>query len=108
MVWAPCSGPTLAFAFGIASQSEHSYQAILIFFFFGLGAGMGLLLLGLILKKWGNLVGKFLSFQAVFNLISGFVMLGIGLLIVSGQMGELEQWLIERMPLWLIELSTAI
>ncbi len=108
MIWGPCSGPTLAFAFGIATQADKILHAILIFFFFGLGAGLGLVSLGFILKRVTNLSGKILRFGTLMNLGSGIVSIAIGVLILSNQLGILEDYLLSLLPDWLINLSVAI
>ncbi len=108
MIWGPCSGPTLAFAFGIATQAEQSIHAILIFFFFGLGAGLGLVSLGVILKKSAALTGKILKYNKVINAITGIASIAIGFLILSGKLGVVEELVLNIMPNWLISLSVAL
>lgn len=108
MVWAPCSGPTLAFAFGIATQSDKIIHASLIFFFFGLGAGIGLILLGLTLKRFKSLTGKIMGQSKTINFIMGLSSLFIGIFIMTGQIGLIEEAILNIMPDFLIKLSTSI
>ena len=108
MIWGPCSGPTLAFAFGIATQADKFLHASLIFFFFGLGAAIGLLSLGLLLRKFSRLTGKLMQHFKVINLITGLSSIVIGGLILSNQLGVLEELILGILPQWLINLSVSI
>lgn len=108
MVWGPCSGPTLAFAFGIATQADKALHASLIFFFFGLGAGLGLVVLGALFKRSTKLVGKFMKYNKGINLFSGLISIALGVVILTGQLGNLEEWIISKLPEWLVQLSVAI
>jgi cytochrome c biogenesis protein CcdA len=108
MIWGPCSGPTLAFAFGIASQAEQTLHATLIFFSFGLGAGIGLISLGLILKRSSSLTGKLLKHNLIINRITGLSSIAIGTLIITGTLGMFEEKILEIMPSWLVNLSVSI
>lgn len=108
MIWGPCSGPTLAFAFGIATQAEQAFHATLIFFFFGLGAGLGLISLGLLLRKSNHLTGKILKHNSVINRITGSLSVLIGSLILTGKLEVVEEIILEVMPSWLVSLTVAI
>ena len=108
MIWGPCSGPTLAFAFGIASQADQAFHATIIFFFFGLGAGLGLISLGALLKKFSSLTAKLLKHTIVINRITGLFSILIGSLIVTGSLGTLEEVILKVMPAWIINLSVSL
>lgn len=108
MIWGPCSGPTLAFAFGIATQAEHSIHATFIFFFFGLGAGLGLVTLGLLLKSSKTLMILLLRHTKLMNTITGSISIFIGLLILLNKLSTIEEFLLDLMPQWLIRLSVLL
>jgi cytochrome c biogenesis protein CcdA len=108
LIWAPCSGPTLAFAFGIATQADKFVHASLIFFFFGLGAGLGLILLGLTLKRFTSVTGKVLKYTKAINISTGLVSIAIGSMIITNTLGNLEEMIMNILPNWLINLSVAI
>lgn len=108
MIWGPCSGPTLAFAFGIAAQAQQAIHATLIFFFFGLGAGLGLMALGMLLKRYSSLTGKLLKHNLIVNRIVGVISIFIGTLIITGKLGFVEESILEIMPSWLVNLSVAL
>ncbi len=100
--------PTLAFAFGIATQADKFHHATLIFFFFGLGAGLGLVSLGLLLKKFSSLTGSIMKYNKTINSITGLASIFIGALILSNQLGNLEEMILGFMPQWLINLSVMV
>ena len=108
MIWAPCSGPTLAFAFAIATQADQFINASLIFFFFGLGAGLGLIFFGFLLQKVSGLTGKILKNIRLVNSITGGLSIIVGVLLLTGQMSNLEELILNISPQWLINLSIAI
>jgi cytochrome c-type biogenesis protein len=108
MIWSPCSGPTLAFAVGLATQAGGWTQSALIFFAFGAGAGLGLVSLGALLSRVSGLQEKLLKSSHSINLALGVISIVFGLLILSGQMGNLEELLLSVMPEFLVELSVKL
>ncbi len=105
LLWSPCTGPTLAFAVGLASQSENLIEATFIFFFFGLGAGLGLVGLGFLIQRFRWLRQKLLSLGIYLNIFTGVACLVIGLLILTGLEGSFQEVLLKLMPDWLIQLT---
>lgn len=108
MVWAPCSGPTLGLAFGLATQSGQLIHASLIFLFFGLGAGIGLVGLGFLLGKFRSLTGAILKHETIFNKITGLVSITLGFVILFDKLGNLEEWILSILPQWMISFATSI
>ncbi|MGB0453158.1 MAG: cytochrome c biogenesis CcdA family protein [Bacteriovoracaceae bacterium] len=108
IIWGPCSGPTLAFAFGIATQAERAFEASMIFFFFGLGAGLGLVSLGLLLRKFSGLIGFLMKHNKLMNSITGATSIIIGLMIMTGSLADFEELIIQHLPNWFVQLSTSI
>lgn len=108
MIWSPCTGPTLAVAVGLASQSKNLVHASLVFFFFGLGAGIGLVSLGLAVKRFSFLREKLLKTGALVNAIAGGLSLIIGILILTGLEGDVQEYILRAMPEWLISLTVKI
>jgi cytochrome c-type biogenesis protein len=107
MIWAPCSGPTLVFAYSLASQLETFSHALLIFIFYGLGASSGLLFLGLLLSK----VPIFKSFiqdkVLILNRILGLISIFLGSAILSNKIEIIEEGLLTILPNWFIKLPTS-
>ena len=106
MIWSPCTGPTLALAVGLASQSQNLFHSSMIFLFFGLGAGLGLVCLGFLVNKFSFIRDRLLKAGAVLNIVAGGLSLAIGILILTGLEGEVEEFALNILPDWLIQLST--
>ncbi len=109
LVWSPCVGPTLGAAVTLASQGQSLGQVALLMTLFGIGAGLPLVALGLVSRTAMNklrsrllAVGKF-GKQAL-----GGVMLGLGLLILSGADKAFEAWALQAAPEWLVRLTTSL
>jgi cytochrome c biogenesis protein CcdA len=106
-VWSPCVGPTLGAASVMAARGENLGEVALTMLTFRLGAALPLLILGMLsresLMRWRNRMmgaGKGLK-QAM-----GAVLVGVGILILSGLDNRLEAWLVEVSPEWLTTLTT--
>ena len=108
MIWGPCSGPTLGFAFGLATQGESLIQSTLTFFSFGVGAGIGLILLGNLLSRFRFISTKLARSELYFNKGMGLLSVSLALLIIFNLLGVLEEWLLSISPAWLINLSSMI
>ena len=109
MAWAPCTGPTLAAAVSLAAAGGSLPQAGLTMFVFALGAGLPMLALAYgsrdLLKRRRDGMRRIAQ--------HGKPMLGALLLVVATAMltgldRRLEAALVEAMPDWLLNLTTAL
>lgn len=107
IVWAPCVGPTLGAASVLAARGENLGQVALTMLVFGIGAALPLMILGLMsreaLMRWRS---RLMSAGGSAKTIMGLVLLGIGLLILSGLDKTFEAWLVAASPDWLTNLTT--
>jgi len=107
LIWSPCVGPTLGAAVTLAAQGKQLFNVALLMLLFGLGAGTPLVVFGslshtMMMRLRGRLMlagqrGKF---------ILGGVLLLVGLATVSGGDKVFEAWLLDRLPDWLVNLTT--
>jgi len=106
-VWSPCVGPTLGAASVLAAQGEDLAQVALVMLAFGLGAALPLLLLGLLsrdtLMRWR---GRLLDAGKNGKLALGGLLVGVGVMILSGLDKHIEAALVEASPAWLTEITT--
>jgi cytochrome c biogenesis protein CcdA len=106
-VWSPCVGPTLGAASLLASQGKDLGQVALTMAVFGIGAGVPLLLLGFLsreaLQRWRS---SLMSAGARGKMALGALLVGIGLLVLTGLDKRVETALVEASPDWLTELTT--
>lgn len=108
MIWGPCSGPTLGFAFGLASQGENILESTVTFFSFGIGAGLGLIALGKVLRQFRQLTGIILKRERYLNFSMGGLSIALSLIIIFDQLPAIEEWILSISPNWLINLSSSI
>ena len=107
VVWSPCVGPTLGAALALAAHGSGLPQVALIMVLFGVGAALPLLVLGtvsrtVLLRYRAQVLGVATSGKITL----GIILLGFGLMIVSGMDKRLEAYLVAHSPRWLTEVTT--
>jgi len=108
-VWTPCTGPTLAAAIVLAAQSESLPRAGLVMLVFSLGAVAPVLLLAYGSRHAALRRGVALSGLAALGKPAlGALLLLVGGLALTGADKAIEAWMVERMPGWLLDLTTAL
>jgi cytochrome c-type biogenesis protein len=107
IIWAPCTGPTLGVAIGLAAQSQTVWQAALMMLVFGLGAASFIALMGLVLRHiFVQRRGQALKSAHHIKRIFGALMLILGLLIVTGFDKSLEAQLLKFLPQGWLDFTT--
>ena len=106
-VWSPCVGPTLGAASLLAARAENLGLVALTMFAFGIGAALPLLAIGTMsreaMSRWR---GRLLAAGQGGKAAMGAILVGTGLLILTGLDKRLEAILVEASPAWLTELTT--
>lgn len=105
-VWAPCVGPTLGGAIGLAASGEGLMQAVITMLFFGLGVSVVLLSLSygtreLLTKRRDRLMGWMPWAKPIMGIV--MIVVGVGLLLRWNH--AIDRWLLDIMPIWLQDLS---
>lgn len=109
LVWSPCVGPTLGAAITLAAQGESLAQITLVMTMFGIGASIPLIALGLVSRQAiTHLRGKLLEAGKRGKQLLGFIMLALGIAILTGADKLFEAWILGMTPDWLIRLTTSI
>jgi len=107
LVWAPCVGPTLGAAATLASQGRNLGQIAVLMLIFGIGAAAPLVLLGSLSRvSLMKVRGRMLSVGHYGKQVIGLIMVGLGIVIVTGTDKSLEAWILDRSPQWLTVLTT--
>ena len=107
LVWSPCVGPTLGAAVTLASQGRSLVHAATVMFVFSIGANVPLILLGLLSRQASmRLKGRLMATAKLGKKILGFLMLILGISILTGFDRKLEARLVELSPAWLTGLTT--
>ncbi|HAG52770.1 MAG TPA: cytochrome C biogenesis protein [Alphaproteobacteria bacterium] len=104
-VWVPCVGPTLGAAIGLAAQGEQLIYAASIMLVFSLGIATPVLAMGMLSQKsMHKFKAKLMKGSGLAKTLLGVLFIGIGLLILSGGLIQLENFLINNVfPGWLID-----
>ncbi|MGH1569706.1 cytochrome c biogenesis CcdA family protein [Methylobacterium sp. P31] len=105
--WSPCVGPTLGAASLMAARGEHLWSVAVTMLAFGIGAAVPLMLLGLASRKalmrWrGGLAAAGRAAKAAL----GFVMVVLGLLVLTGLDKRVEAAAVSASPDWLNAVTT--
>ena len=109
VIWTPCTGPTLAAAVTLAAQSESLLRAATVMLVFGVGAVVPVLAVA-----YGSrhaLLGhhvRLATLAAVGRPLIAVLLLVVGALTLTGGDKVVEAWMVERMPQWLLDLTTRI
>lgn len=109
VVWSPCVGPTLGGAISLASQGENLLRAGAIMAAFALGVST--LIIGLGYGARSALQRRRAWMQALAErsrLILGVVFVTVGVALLLGAHHVAEAWLLDRMPIWLQDLSVSL
>ena len=109
LVWAPCAGPTLGAAVGLAASSGTAPRAAVMMVLFGLGAAAPILVLAYASRRWAGAGRARLRALAGFaKPAMGSVLVAVGLFVVTGADRIVETALTRAMPGWLLDLTTRI
>jgi cytochrome c biogenesis protein CcdA len=108
-VWAPCAGPTLGAAIGLAAQSSTIPSAALLMLIFGIGAATPVLALAYGSRQ--ALLARRNSLAAAsrwLKPVAGAALAAVGLFVVTGLDKIVETHLTNAMPEWLLNLTTRL
>ena len=106
-IWSPCSGPTLGSAITLASQGDSLARAATIMLFFGIGAMLPMLALAYGSRHTlARRRERFARFGRAAMPVMGGLLLAIGVSVLSGFDKQVEAALLNRMPDWLVDLTT--
>lgn len=101
--WTPCIGPILASILALAATEQSIGRGALLLFFYSLGLAIPFLLVGLLFNQLGRFMPRISKRLPLISLISGFLMVAVGVVIYTGGMQlmasavpqvELETWLL--------------
>lgn len=101
IVWLPCVGPTLGAAIGLASMGQQMVLAFLVMLVFGIGTASVLLTAGLLsaraLSRWNHTL---VSSGEIGKQLLGWILLLLGILVLTGIDKLLEAWALQVLPGW--------
>jgi len=92
MGWSPCIGPILGTVLLFASDSATVVQGTILLGVFSLGLGIPFLLTALLLERAQTAFARFNRVADVLSKVGGLVLVALGLLMLTGNMGLLITW----------------
>lgn len=106
-VWSPCVGPTLGATVALAANGRNLAQATMTMAAFGAGMAGVFLGIGLASRSAFARHRRRLShFAAASRQLFGMLLVGVGVLVLSGLDKLAEAFLTRAMPDWLLRLTT--
>ena len=109
LVWSPCVGPTLGAATVLAAEGHDLANVALTMLAFGLGIASMLLVLALaargVLARWR---GRMLQAGGQGKRVLGTLVIGVGLLVLTGTDRVFEGYVVQASPGWLTDLTTLV
>jgi cytochrome c-type biogenesis protein len=81
--WTPCIGPILSTILIYASTSHDFTTGIILLTFYSLGLGIPFFLSSLAFNSFLSVFGRFRQYMKVIVLVSGFFLIGIGILFLT-------------------------
>ncbi|NOY55062.1 MAG: cytochrome c biogenesis protein CcdA [Actinobacteria bacterium] len=93
--WTPCIGPVLAAILAAAAVQETVGQGMILLLAYGLGLGVPFILSGVGLSKAFRAVGFLKRYLRPINVVSGLLLAGFGVLMITGKMAILSGWVQE-------------
>ena len=87
--WTPCVGAFLGSALALASQQGHVLAGVLMLLCYSLGLGIPFLLSAVLIDKLKSTFAWIKAHYQIINLISGALLVLIGILMVTGTLGRL-------------------
>jgi cytochrome c-type biogenesis protein len=93
--WSPCIGATLGAILTLGFSSDTVGQAMYLSFGYSLGLGIPFLILALMLDQAIPLIRKLGKHLKTFQIISGLLIILIGILMITAQMTVIARWALQ-------------
>ena len=91
--WTPCVGLALSSILLLAGSSNTVYGGMFLLFVYSLGLGIPFLAISLIITYSLGVVRKINRSLGFLSLINGWILIGMGLLLFTGQLQKISAWL---------------
>jgi cytochrome c-type biogenesis protein len=90
--WAPCTGPILAVILGFAGAQDSVGKGIFLLSIYSLGLAVPFLLTALLIERFMKFYGGFRRYMHAIEVVSGAVLIALGLLLVFGKFTLLSHY----------------
>jgi len=96
--WTPCVGPILATILMVAATGETIWNGISLLSLYAAGIGVPFLIAALAVKPFMAFMRRFRKHMRAVELSIGFLLIGTGVLIFTGGLADIGQWMLENVP----------
>ena len=98
--WTPCIGPILAGILVVAGSRETVGEGVLLLGVYSLGLGVPFLLTSLAINRFFSVTARIRKHYRAIELVSGGLLVGIGVLIFTGQLTVIVRYLQPYLPVY--------
>ena len=98
--WTPCIGPILAGILVVAGSRDRVSEGVLLLAVYSLGLGIPFLLTALALNRFFSVTAKIRRHYHAIELVSGGLLVAIGVLIFTGQLTVIVRYLEPYLPVY--------
>ncbi|WP_423407938.1 cytochrome c biogenesis CcdA family protein [Heyndrickxia sp. MSNUG] len=91
--WSPCVGLALSSILLLASSSDTLYQGMYLLTSYSLGMSVPFLVISFVISYSLKAIKKINKYLAKLAFVNGMIMVGMGFLVLSGQMQKISAWL---------------
>lgn len=90
--WTPCIGPVLASVLLLATTMATVVSGAFLLLLFSAGLALPFIGTALLYAQAGNIISKYSTFSSIVTSIGGFLLIGIGILLLSDNFGLTVQY----------------
>jgi cytochrome c-type biogenesis protein len=98
--WTPCIGPILAGILAIAASRETVAEGVLLLAVYSLGLGVPFLLTSVAINRFFSVTARIRRHYHAIELVSGGLLVAIGVLIFTGQLTIIARYLEPYLPVY--------
>ena len=99
--WTPCIGPALAGILTLAATSQDLTEGIILLVAYSAGLAIPFILAALAITKFGLASARIRGWMPWINRVSGALLVGLGVLMVTGEMTRITAELNQYVPAWM-------
>ncbi|QUL53498.1 cytochrome c biogenesis protein CcdA [Paenibacillus tritici] len=97
--WTPCVGLALSSILLLASSAETLYSGMFLLFVYSIGLGVPFLVIAIMLTYSLGILKKINRWLPLLSRINGWIFIGMGLLVFTGQLQKISAWLTQFTPI---------
>ena len=96
--WTPCIGPLLGTILSLAATDADASRGTALLAVYALGLGIPFLLSAIFINRAIGLMNRIKPHMKMIERVMGLLLIGVGVMLISGQMAALSYWMLETFP----------